>query len=197
MTSLETLTDAELIGKCRDGNQAAWGVLVRRFQRLIYTIPRRAGLSEEQAADVFQVAFSRLFENLSKLGDDSRVQAWLVTTAKRESLRLLEQARRIVDLTPVGGDDDGDDSDPLDRFADESPLPEQQLSDLQQQDRLRRALALIDERSRKLLEMLFMRDDDDKPSYQQIAAELGIAEGSIGPTRARALAKLREALAKL
>jgi RNA polymerase sigma factor (sigma-70 family) len=192
MSTLDALSDADLVARCRQGNQAAWNVLVRRFQRLIYTVPRRAGLSDEQAADVFQVVFSRLFEHLDRLGDASRVQAWLVTTAKRESLRVLELSRRVVDLASAGSADEGDGGDPLDRFADPSPLPEALLADLQQQDRLRRAVEHLDERARRFVELLFLQDEP--LPYGEIAARLGMAEGSIGPTRARCLGKLRDIL---
>jgi RNA polymerase sigma factor (sigma-70 family) len=186
-------SDAELVQRCRAGQQAAWNTLVRRYQRLIYTVPRRAGLSEDQAADVFQVVFGRFFEHLDRLSDPSRVQAWLVTTAKRESLRVLEQSRRVVDLTPTGGDDDG--SDPLDRFAADTPLPEDLLADLQLQDQLKRAVLQLDDRSRQFVELLFLQDEP--LPYSEIAARLGIAEGSIGPTRARCLDKLRAILRNL
>lgn len=194
MPSPEELSDTELVQRCRAGQQAAWSHLVRRYQRLIYTVPRRAGLSEDQSADVFQVVFSRLFEHLDRLDDPCRVQAWLVTTAKRESLRVLELSRRVVDLAPAAGAED-DGSDPLDRFASDSPLPEELLADLQQQDRLARAVAQLDERTRKFVELLFLQDEP--LPYSEIAARLGIAEGSIGPTRARCLDKLRSLLRKL
>jgi RNA polymerase sigma factor (sigma-70 family) len=195
MSALNELNDADLLARCRDGNQAAWSVLVRRYQRLIYTVPRRAGLSEDQAADVFQAAFSRLFENLDRIADPARVQAWLVTTAKRESLRVLEQSRRVVDLAPASSEEGGDDSDPLDRFADPGPLPEELLADLQHQDKLRRAVDQLEPRSRQLVELLFLQDEP--LPYSEIAQRLGIAEGSIGPTRARCLEKLRALFKKL
>lgn len=191
----DDLSDADLLARCREGHQAAWSTLVRRFQRLVFTVPRRAGLSQDQAADVFQSCFEKLYVHIDRIEDADRVRAWLVTTAKRETLRQIEQARRVVDLTPAGGEESDDGSDPLDRFADPSPLPEALLADLQEQDQLRQALERIDPRSRQLLELLFLRDPT--PPYVDIAAQLGIAEGSIGPTRARALAKLREAFANL
>jgi RNA polymerase sigma factor (sigma-70 family) len=194
MPTPQELSDTELVERCRAGQQPAWNSLVRRYERLIYTVPRRAGLSEDQAADVFQVVFSRLFEHLDRLADPSRLQAWLVTTAKRESLRVLELSRRVVDLTPARGDED-DGSDPLDRFAADSPLPEDLLADLQQQDLLRRAVAQLDDRSRQFIELLFLQDEP--LPYSEIAARLGIAEGSVGPTRTRCLDKLRIVLRKL
>ena len=189
MPSPDEPSDKELIERCRAGQQPAWNALIRRFQRIVYTVPRRAGLPEELAADVFQTVFSRLFEHLGRIDDPSRIQAWLVTTAKRESLRLLEQSRRVADLHAAPGAADDDGSDPLDRVPGDDPLPEQLLSELQQQDRLRRAVTRLDERSRQLVELLFLQDDE--LSYAEIAARLGMPEGSIGPTRARCLAKLR------
>jgi len=186
----EELSDDDLVRRCRDGQQAAWSTLVRRFQRLVYTVPRRAGLSDAQAADVFQATYSRLFENIKRIDDGSRVRAWLVTTARRETLRLLKEGSRIVDLTSARqGDDDGGTADPLAQIADTAPLPDALLDDLQQQHRVREALDRLDPRSRQLLELLFL--EEERLPYGEIAARLGIAEGSIGPTRARALEKLR------
>jgi RNA polymerase sigma factor (sigma-70 family) len=186
----DELSDQDLVQRCREGQQAAWSTLVRRFQRLVYTVPRRAGLSDAQAADVFQISFSRLFENIDRIDDTSRVRAWLVTTARRETLRLLNEGSRIVDLAGTRGADGEDDGeDPFARIADTAALPDEVLDELQQQHRVREALDRLDPRSRQLLELLFL--EEDPLPYGEIAARLGIAEGSIGPTRARALDKLR------
>lgn len=170
---------------------------MRRYQRLVYTVPRRAGLDDGAAADVFQTTFARLVEHIDRIEDTARVRAWLVTTAKRETLRLLEQARRVVDLAPAGGRDDAeaDGDDPLDRLPADDPLPEELLSELQQHDRLRRAVDRLDPRARSFVELVFLHDPP--LTYTEIAARLGIAEGSIGPTRARCLAKLRTLLDQL
>ncbi len=184
--------DAALVARCRAGDRLAWAALVRRYQRLVYTVPRRAGLSEADAADVFQTSFARLVEHLHRIDDPGRVRAWLVTTARRECLRLLEQRRRVVDLAGPADDDGEADDDPLARLPDPAPLPEAQLQALQEQDRVRRALQRLDARSRAFVELMFLHDPP--LPYSEIAARLGIAEGSIGPTRARCLDKLRRAL---
>jgi RNA polymerase sigma factor (sigma-70 family) len=193
----DDLDDEALLAQCRAGRQAAWSTLVRRYQRLVYTVPRRAGLDDGAAADVFQTTFARLVEHIDRIEDAARVRAWLVTTAKRETLRLLEQARRVVDLAPAGGRDDAeaDGDDPLDRLPADDPLPEELLSELQQHDRLRRAVDRLDPRARAFVELVFLHDPP--LTYTEIAARLGIAEGSIGPTRARCLAKLRTLLEQL
>jgi RNA polymerase sigma factor (sigma-70 family) len=192
MIDLTPLPDDELLGRCRAGQAAAWSTLVRRYQRLVYTVPRRMGLPDEACADVFQAAFARLVEHLDRLEDPSRVRAWLVTTARRESLRLVEARARVADLAAPG--DDADD-DPWARIADDAPRAEEQLEELQGLDRLRQAVDRLDPRTRRFVEVVFLRDPP--AAYAEIAQELGIAEGSIGPTRARCLAKLRALLEDL
>jgi RNA polymerase sigma factor (sigma-70 family) len=182
--------DAALVTQCREGNRQAWAVLVQRYQRLVYTVPRRAGLPDADAADVFQFTFARLVEHLPRLDDAARVRAWLVTTARRETLRLLSLQQRVGPMPIAAGMDA--DEDPLAQWPDPAPLPEAQLQSLQDQDRVRRALERLDARSRAFVELLFLQDPP--LAYAEIAARLGIAEGSIGPTRARCLDKLRRAL---
>lgn len=186
------LSDESLVHRCRAGDQAAWVALVERFQRLVYTVPRRMGLGDADAADVFQHVFARLFESLARIDDPARVRAWLVTTARRESLRLVGERSRVVDRV-CALDGENEPTDPLDSLPDPDPLPEDQLAALQDEDRLRRALGLLDERARSFLELLFLQDPP--LSYSEIATRMGISEGSIGPTRARCLDKLRSQLA--
>src|SRR5687767_6209201 len=86
-------SDESLVLACRGGESDAWNTLVHRYQRLIYTIPRRAGLDEDQAAEVFQRTFAKLFENLNRIRQPGSIQAWLVTTARRETLQLIREQR--------------------------------------------------------------------------------------------------------
>ncbi|HSI57205.1 MAG TPA: sigma-70 family RNA polymerase sigma factor [Ideonella sp.] len=194
---LADASDAELVALCREGRQSAWVALVRRFQRLVYTVPRRAGLSEEQAADVFQLCFATLHEQLARLQQPERVQAWLVTTARRETLRLIELSRRTVSTTVAGIDADGESrsEDLCDGLPGPDPLPDDQLERLQMQHRVRRALQQLEPRSRELVECLFLRDPP--LSYEEVAERLQISPGSVGPTRARCLEKLRVLLNEL
>jgi RNA polymerase sigma factor (sigma-70 family) len=178
--------DAALVERCRHGDSAAWTELVRRHQRLVYAIVMRLGLDQHSAADVFQTVFARLVQHLPRIAEPQRLQGWIAITAKREALLQLRRSRRTVSMSRDDDDDDGADWD----FADGAPLPGDALDELQQQDRLRHALDRLDERSRTLLLLLF-RADDDKISYDDVAQQMGMSIGSIGPTRARCLAKLR------
>jgi len=178
------------VARCRRGDATAWADIVRRYERLIYAIPLRMRLDEATAADVFQTVFSRLVQQIDRLADPSRLQAWLVTTAKRESLLQRDRSRRTVSLTP-SDDAASDGPSPELELPDESPIAEAVLSELQELQRLRLALDDLGGRCADLLRLLFT-DDDERPDYAEIARRLGIAVGSIGPTRARCLAKLRQ-----
>lgn len=187
MTELSTLEDAQLAARCAQGEAAAWRVLVQRYQRLVYAVARRGGLDEHGAADVFQTVFMRLLEALPRIEQPDRLQAWIVTTAKREVFLLIKRGRRTESMT--GTPDAQGESDEWD-VADEAPLPEEMLGELQQLHALRLGLDRLDKRCRDLLELLFV-DDEDRLSYEEISARLGMPAGSIGPTRSRCLGKLR------
>ena len=135
--------------------------------------------------------FARLLLHLPGLAQPERVQAWVVTTAKREALRQRQQARRHTSLTRA---DDAEGDGLEDSLADDSPLAEDALAQLQQLDLLRAGLDRLDQRCRDLLLLLF-NDDDAGPAHGEVARRLAMPVGSIGPTRARCLGKLRKLMA--
>jgi len=184
-------SDERLISACRRGEEEAWQMLIERYQRLIYAIPRRAGLDEDLAAEVFQQVFAILVEKLDRLTQPAQLQAWLVTTAKRETWRVLRRERRGHSAAEAG-DELADETMSL---PDGAPLPDELLSLLEEQHRVRLALGELDERCRQLLMLLFYREEP--PAYSEIAAALGIKEGSVGPTRARCLQKMLRLLNNL
>ena len=154
----------------------------------VYAVPRNAGLDDEQCADIFQRAFTLLVEHLDRLEHPERVRAWLVTTARRETLRTLQRADR---LRPLPGHSDEDAESPA-ILIDASPLPEETVVKLEEQHLVRTALSKLDERCQRLLTMLFYLHES--PSYDAIARDLGVSVGSIGPTRARCLQKFANIL---
>lgn len=183
MGRYEHHSDAELIGACRQDEAAAWDELVARYERLVYTIPLRYGLSRAEADDVFQTVWITLLEKLDTLRDPERVASWLVTTTKRATWDLRRGAEHVRMYT----------TDPaeLPEVLD-GPTPEDEVARFQQAERTRQAAARLDERCRRLLYYLYQ--DSDNPSYADIAEKLGLTPGSIGPTRARCLEKLRALL---
>ena len=177
--------DAALVRACQRGDAVAWETLVNRYQRLIYAIPRRAGLDDDQCADVFQRTFAILVEYLDRLDQPERVRAWLVTTARREAQRMRQKASRTQPLIGESPDAEGDSpAEP----RDPSPLPDEVAAELEEQHLVRAALTKLDDRCRQLLTLLFYQPEP--LPYDQVAATVGVPLGSIGPTRARCLQKL-------
>lgn len=177
-------SDKQLLLACRRGDERAWESLVSRYQRLIYTIPRRAGLDHSQAADVFQEVFTTLFEKLNKIDQPERLQAWLVTTTRRKTWRTITKERALRETIADTEDVDYD----LISLADNAPLPDEALLRLEEQHRISRAVAGLDDRCRKLIKMLFYTAAP--LSYGEIGKSLNTSAGSVGPTRARCLEKL-------
>lgn len=179
------LTDAELVRACIDGDQQAWEQLVQRYQRLVYSIPRRSGLDQDAAAEVFQRVFTSLVEHLDGLERPERVSAWLVTAAKRESWRAARRpAASRAALAPEEHAADVPDSE---------VLAEDELVRLEEHATLRRAIDCLEDRCRELVYLMFYADEP--LSYGEVAERLGIAEGSIGPIRGRCLERLRRLMA--
>jgi RNA polymerase sigma factor (sigma-70 family) len=180
-------SDVQLVLACRRGDQLAWEKLIHRYQRLIYAIPLRAGLDGDHAAEIFQDVFTTLFQKLNDLEQPEKLHAWLVTTTRRKTLHAISKAQ--VQLSHVISNEEPYIATSI---RDEAPLPDEQLLILEEQHRVRTALSSLDERCKTLLEMLFY--GSEPPSYADVARSLGLPEGSIGPTRARCLAKLLRVL---
>lgn len=171
---------ARLVLAARAGDKASWDILVDRFNGPLWAVVRGYRLGDADAADVVQVTWLRLVENLDRLHNPASVGGWLTTTARRECLRILNTNKRQLLI----GDDIVDQESPV-------PLPEESLVHRERHQATRRALSQLPERDQALLRLLTA-----EPSlrYSEISAALCIPIGSIGPTRQRALQRLREAL---
>ena len=182
-------TDAELLLACRRGDQTAWNELVNRYQRLIFTIPRRAGLTEEQAADVFQEVFLTLFEKLDEIEKPEKIRSWIVTTAKFKTWGVIRNRKGFY--TP---ETEEEMEAEMASLADKSPLADDVLIKLEQQHQIRAALSELEERCQKILSMIYLRDS--AASYAEVANAIGVGETSISPMRSRCLQKLAKILQK-
>jgi RNA polymerase sigma factor (sigma-70 family) len=177
----ETATRLLVERACR-GDAAAWGAIVDRYTGLVWWIARQHRLSADDAADVVQTTWLRCVEHLATLRDRDRLGPWLVTTCRRESLRTLSRLERSVpqdctDARSALAAAVAADADPCEHVArqDEAAL-------------VRAALAALPPRQRAVLAALM---DEVDGTYQQAARRLGVPVGSLGPTRRRALERLR------
>lgn len=182
-------TDAALIKACRGGDETAWNKLVDRYQRLIITIPRRAGLSEEQAADVLQEVFLTLFEKLDEIEQPEKIRSWIVTTAKFKTWGAVRAAKNFY--TP---ETEEEMEAEMANLPDDAPLADTLLIELEQQHLIRTALNELEERCQTILSMIYLRDT--AASYAEVAHAINVGETSISPLRARCLKKLAKILEK-
>jgi RNA polymerase sigma factor (sigma-70 family) len=182
-----------LVRAAAEGDKAAWNALVMRFSGLVWSVARAYRLSAADAEDVFQTTWLRLMEHIGQIKDPDRVAGWLATTARNEALKALHANRRA---SPLG---DLDSLDSLGAGVDDASPESVALAteeEIEQADRARSmwsALNMLSERCRRLLRVLMA---SPPPSYAEVAAALGMAVGSIGPTRARCLENLRRAIAR-
>ena len=180
-------SDADLVAGCRRGDQNAWDELVARYQRLIFAIPRRAGLNEEQAADVFQEVFLTLFEKLDEIEQPEKVRSWVVTTAKFKTWAVVRSSKGLY-----SPETEEEMEQEMANLADKSPLADDVLIELEQQHLIRSALKQLEERCQKILSMLYLRTSP--ASYAEVAQEVAVGETSISPLRSRCLKKLEKLL---
>lgn len=183
MAKQHQLSDHQLIERCRQGRKDAWEEVLARYQRLVFSIPLNYGLSRDDAADISQLTFTTLVQHLDRLRPDSNLAGWLSTVARRHALHHLRKHKRLV----LGDEADITESETFASLA--SPDSTDRWERVAWLDQ---GLNLLDQRCRELLLLLYFAEE--QPAYEDVAARLGLAVGSIGPIRGRCLDRLRTIL---
>jgi RNA polymerase sigma factor (sigma-70 family) len=169
-----SLSDAELVSRCRRGNEAAWAELVERFSRYVYAIASQAfRLREDDVEEVFQEVFARAYEHLDRLRDDEAIRPWIGQLTRR----------LCIDRLRAGSREQLSDEE-LEKGVDET------LVDLDEALDVRQALAELPEACQEILDRFFSRDE----SYNTIGDALDLPAGTIASRISRCLGKLRELL---
>jgi RNA polymerase sigma factor (sigma-70 family) len=182
-TDVADLDVARLVRRAGLGDTRAWERLVDKFGRLIWSITRDFKLRESDAADVFQTTWMRLIEHIDRIEHADRVGSWLAATARNECLRCLATHKRLVLVA--------EEDVVLDDRAEHGAEVDEALLAGERTETVRAAMAHLPQRGQRLLELLMA---DPPASYAEISDELGLPVGSIGPTRGRLLARLRDLL---
>lgn len=164
----------------QEGDQQRLAELVDLVTPLLWHTVRAQRVGHDQAEDVVQTTWLRLVHHAEDIQDPRAVLAWLLVTAKRESWRVVKDARRS---SPLPEPEDGPE---LPDTTTEGP---ESVAMASAEGRvLWRHIESLPERCRSLLRVVAF---SDRPDYAAVAASLGMPVGSIGPTRGRCLAKLR------
>jgi RNA polymerase sigma factor (sigma-70 family) len=176
-------SDVRLVRDCLRGREEAWSALIHKYKNLIFSIPIKYGLSRDDAADVFQGVCLGLLSELPKLREPRALPKWLMQVTAHKCLHWRRQQLRLVS------------SDSEDAGIPETEVPaaaDRLLLEAEQEQIVREALTGLAPRCRRLVQMLFF--EEPVRSYQDIAATLGVAVGSIGFIRQRCLDRLRRRL---
>lgn len=176
------LTDAKLLVSCRGGDASGWKALVSRYGSFVFSVCRATGLSEADASEMTQQTFCILHDSMDRLKAETRLGPWLATVARRHSWRVRARLKRESPEAP----------DELARRVEGFNGGGEEAAGWEKMEWLHHGLSLMDERCRELLTELYLRPEP--ASYEEVARQFKIAVGSIGPTRARCLKKLRALL---
>jgi RNA polymerase sigma factor (sigma-70 family) len=177
--------DSRLVKECIAGNEEAWSLLIDKYKALIYSIPVKYGLPPHEAADVFQSTCMELLTRLPELREPKALPKWLMQVAHHQCYRVKRQQQRLVSR-----DAEPDLPDP------ETPaIAETLVQQTQEEQFLREAMTTLTPQCRRLVQLLFF-ETPPRP-YTEVAAELGLALGSIGFTRQKCLERLRRNLDEL
>ncbi len=169
-------TDAQIVSRCRAGDEAAWNELVERFSRYVYAIAVQAfRLGPHDAEDVFQDVFARVYEHLGRLRSDEAIRPWIAQLTRRLCIDRLRSGRREGPVDP-GDIELGE--------ADET------LGRLDEAMTVRAGLEAVGDACREILDRFFCRDQ----SYRAIGEALDLPSGTIASRISRCLSKLRAEL---
>ena len=160
------------------GDESAWNELVRRLDGVLRGVARRYRLAGADVDDVVQTTWLRAVDHVGRLHDPGAIAGWLVVTARREAMRTLQRGVREVLTDDTAAIDDPDPAS-----------PEVLAIARERRAALHGAVDRLSGRQRVLLSSMLATP---APSYEQIAERLAMPVGSIGPTRDRALARLRD-----
>jgi len=177
--------DTRLVKECLSGNEAAWAQLIDKYKALIYSIAIKYNLPPQEAADVFQSTCVELLVRLPELREPRALPKWLMQVAHHECYRVKRLSKRVVSR-------DSEENSPEPEVP---PMAESLVQQTQEEQMLREAIAVLTPQCRRLVEMLFF-ESPSRP-YAEVAAELGLALGSIGFTRQKCIERLRRRLEEL
>ena len=178
-------SDARLVKECLSGSEEAWALLVEKYKALIYSVPVKFGLPQQEAAEVFQATCVELLQRLPELRKPQALPKWLSLVAHHQCYRWKLQQQRLVSR----------DAEPDLPVPETLAIADTLVQQTQEEQILREALAGLTPQCRRLMHMLFF-EAPPRP-YAEVAAALGLELGSIGFTRQKCLQRLRRRLAEL
>ena len=183
-------SDTRLVRECLAGNENAWAGLIKKYKRLIYSIPMKYGATPDDAADIFQAVCLELFSELANLRKTESLKSWLITVTAHQAYHWKKRQRP--------GDVELDNMEPELAEAQvpaAGMLPPEMLQQIQEEQIVRESLRKLPPRCEQMIRLLFY--SDPPLPYTEVAQRLGLATGSIGFIRGRCLKRMQKILAEM
>ncbi|MFB3826838.1 MAG: RNA polymerase sigma factor [Bryobacteraceae bacterium] len=177
-----SISDERLVRECLDGSQEAWGTLIDRYKRLIYSIAVKYHASPDDAADIFQAVCLELFSEMPKLRKAGSLRSWLISVTTHKCYHWKQKQA-------VTAGTDGTDPE---KVAETLAVPPELLEEAEREQILRETVAKLSPRCREMIRLLFY--ETPALPYAEVARRLGLATGSIGFIRGRCLKRLQQLL---
>ena len=172
----------ELWKRVLAGDTISWRKLVDSYSALVFTVARRAGLTDADAEDCAQDVWLALYRSRRSLKDPQAIPAWLIKTTHRRAVALGQRSRRS------GAESEG-------VQAPFPNLPDHELLAIEREFLVREAVKRLDPRCRLLIENLYFQKG--QVTYRQLSDAIGISPNGLGPLRSRCLTKLARILKNL
>jgi RNA polymerase sigma factor (sigma-70 family) len=179
-------SNVQLVAECREGNHQAWEALIDKYKNLIYSIPARRGISPDDANDIFQAVAAQLLSELHRIREPEALGSWLIQVTSHMCSRWQRYD------TAIGAQRSFDGNHEVDKYFAVHETPESLLVEALQEQTLRDAVWQATPQCRELIRLLFY--ENVPVPYQQVAASLGVAAGSVGFVRKKCLDRLRHVL---
>jgi len=166
------------------GDVQAWEQLVDRYGGLLWSVCRAHRLGPDDTADVVQLTWLRLLENLGRIRDPERLGGWLATTCRRECQGLRRRSRSVVAMP----------EEAIEALLGSGAHADEPVLTAAEHAALWDAFRRLSEWCQQVLRALIVEAETGPPSYRLVAAALNTRPGSLGPTRGRCLDQLRKLL---
>lgn len=181
------MEEIKLVQQAQKGDSSAFEQLVLSYQKRVYNLALRMVCNPDDAYDVAQEAFFKAWRSLPSLKADAAFSTWLFRLTSNECIDFLRRAKRqkVVSLTVSSEEEQAQ----LD-MPDPAPSPEERVITRQTHQQVLAAIDALPTEHRQILTLRILNDMD----YRQIAAVLGIAEGTVKSRLSRARENLRKNL---
>lgn len=181
--------DDDVLPAALDGDQEAWQRLVRRYQPLVDKIVRRYRLSPWDGEDVSQHVWTQLVDHGKRLRDPRALPGWIATTTAHGCCQVLRKQKRSVSVDPLEGP--GLDSASGNGMCWSTPEHRGLDENLLRAERCQAIRQGLSELTPGQQELLLLVVAEPAVPYCEISRRTGMPVGSIGPTRARLLKRLK------